>query len=330
MGILDSKKRIFDTIITEEGRKQLGVGEFDIKFAAFSDKFAFYEEDVASGSADANARLYMEAESLPQDRITFESDDNGKLKLFEKEGNLGVLGGKLVSGSFENRRTLVTDSAFASLAGLMISGSAENFCKLRIIGSKDQFLDNEDFLLSRNKIEFSIGNEAPIDREEMPSISVDDVESLFQDKRMSHIPNFMFLPPINKPNVQEPDGSPLGHFIPLEQDNYTTFEFRKKKAVRKKAFQKGSRGELSVLRRTLKGREFVDVHFTETSRQNNLFAQFFEIRDKDILKLDVIDFGSFPSKNPAKPDPHIFFVGKVFIDSVGRHTFVNIFTLIFT
>lgn len=330
MGVLDSKSRIFDTVITEEGRRQLGIGEFDLRFVAFSDKFAFYEEDVASGSADANARIYMEAVSLPQDRITFEADDSGKLKVFEKEGNLGVLGGKLVSGSFEDRRTLVTDNTFASLAGLMISGSAENFCKLRVIGSKDQLRDTENFILSRQQIEFDINNDSPIAQEDVQSISVDDVESLFQDKRLSHIPNFMFLPPINRQSVQEPDGSPLGHFVPLEQESYASFTVKRRNRIRQINFQKGSRNEFRVLRRTLRGRDFVDIEFTETSRDNNVFGQFFEIRDQEVLKLDVIDFGSFPSDNPARPDPRVFFVGKVFVDSVGRHTFVNMFTMIFS
>ena len=330
MAILDIKQRIFDTLITEEGRRQLGIGEFDIRFAAFSDKFAFYEQDLASGSADANERIYLEAASLPQDRITFEADDSGKLMPFETGANLGIIGGKLVSGSTANRRTLVTDrDQFASLAGIMISGSAENFTKLRIIGSKDQLRDTENFTLSRKQIEFNISDDAPIARENIPVISVDDVESLFQDKRLSHIPNFMFLPPINRANVQEPDGSPLGHFIPLEQDDYTSFEFHKKKRLRPRTFQKGSRGEFSVLERTLQGKERINVNFTETSRDNNLFGQFFEIREKDILKLDIIDFGSFPSEDPKSPDPHVFFAGKVFVDSVGRHTFVNIFTLVF-
>jgi hypothetical protein len=43
-------------------------------------------------------------------------------------------------------------------------------------------------------------------------------------------------------------------------------------------------------------------------------------------KLDVIDFGSFPFENG---DAHAFFVGKVYLDGLGRHTFINLFTIVF-
>lgn len=326
MGIIDSKNRIFDTIVTLEGKRQLGQGNFNIKYVIFSDASSFYQADIISGSDDASNRIYLEAVSLSRDSISFEADDRGRLKPFGKEGDLGILGGKIISGS-SGIRTLVTDpEAFASLAGTILSGSFENFSKLRVIATLDQFLDSNNFNISQNSLTFDISDDIPIREEDVQAISIDDIESIFQDKRLSHVPNFMFLPPINKPSPQEPDGSLLGKYMALEQDSYRPKIKTKIKKTKRNSIENA---EFHIFQKSLRGKSFETIEFTETSRSNNLFSQFFEIHTKEILKLDVIDFGSFPSTSPSLPDPHVFFVGKVFIDSVGRHTFTSIFTLVF-
>ena len=43
-------------------------------------------------------------------------------------------------------------------------------------------------------------------------------------------------------------------------------------------------------------------------------------------KLSIIDAGEFPVQN--KNNPHLFFAGKIYRDSVGSLTFVNIFTIV--
>ena len=66
-----------------------------------------------------------------------------------------------------------------------------------------------------------------------------------------------------------------------------------------------------------------------------------------MTKLDVIDFGLFTLTNNELKDiseedfrraqdrgqsvatKHVFFVGKLYVDSQGSHTFINVFTLIF-
>ena len=79
VGILDDKKRVLDSLITREGRRQIVGGDLRIRFAAFSDRNAFYQGDIISGSNDASERLYFETTSMPQDRVTFEADDSGRL-----------------------------------------------------------------------------------------------------------------------------------------------------------------------------------------------------------------------------------------------------------
>ena len=79
----------------------------------------------------------------------------------------------------------------------------------------------------------------------------------------------------------------------------------------------------------LKGREKETITFYETSLENNLIGQFFEIGQTTFKKLDVIDFGEFVTGDEDFPEKHVFFVGKVFPDSKDSYTFVNMFTLVF-
>jgi len=305
-GILEKKSRILDTIITQEGRKKLSTGGLNISFVAFSDSKTFYKSDL-SGSADAQSRVYLEAANLPQDQITFESDDSGKLSVF-KGGNLGVLGGKVLSGSNVKYLTYVTGSDFSTLASTVLSSSLDSFDKLRVIGSSDPFLDDEKFRLSHNVVNFSATNNSPISPDRPKKVSIDDTESLFQDNRLSHLPNFKFLPPVNKPTIEEPNGSSLGNYLPIGQREILTFE--------------------ELLSELPDTKEVIE--FSLTSRENNVAAQFFEIMPNEIKKLEVIDFGSFLSNDPIFPEKRVFFVGKLFTDNYGSHTFVNVFTLIFS
>lgn len=82
-GILDNKKRIMDTIVTQEGRRQLSSGNFKIKYASFTDGNTFYEEDLVAGSTDATIRIPFEAVNKFQDNIVFETDDSGNLLKFQ-------------------------------------------------------------------------------------------------------------------------------------------------------------------------------------------------------------------------------------------------------
>ena len=85
-GILDNKKRIMDTIVTQEGRRQLSSGNFKIKYASFTDGNVFYEEDLLTGTTDATIRVPFETVNKWQDNIVFETDDSGNLLSFQGDG----------------------------------------------------------------------------------------------------------------------------------------------------------------------------------------------------------------------------------------------------
>lgn len=308
-GILDNKTRMLDTIITREGRRQMAAGNLRVHFVSYTDSDTFYEKDAISGSTDPSERIFLEASHLPQDQITFEADDSGRLIPF-RGGNLDVINGNILSGSSDAFLKIVTGSAFASTSELLLDSSIDNFQKLFIIKTEDVFFDRSDeFELAVNDIDFVITDSSPIPLGVSKVAKIDKIESLLQDRRLSHLPNFRYLPPINKPDITDSEGSLLGDFPVLgERTAELTYQEIEKELERK---------------------PFKTVEFAQTSQVSNIVSQFFEQKDETLRKLDVIDFGEFVTNDPDFPTKHIFFVGRIFIDGFGAQTFVNMFSLVF-
>ena len=300
-GILYNKQRIFDTVITDEGKRQLATGKMQIKFASFTDCATFYQSDTVSGSEDAGTRIFLEAPSnLPFDKITFEADDSGKLLPFKNTEEIKILNGFIVSGS-----TIIT-SSINSLAGTVLSQSLDSFKKLQLIGTEDKFFGKSTFELNEEKLTFSITNKAPFGENDIKSIVIENAESLFSDKRLSNAINFVFLPPVKKLD-QNTIGIPLGIYKRLKTSNLAQI---------KKEF-------INNLNNLEKNGFCREITFLDTSRNNNIISQFFEIGNNEVKKLDIVDFGFLENNK------RIFFIGKLFIDNNEMPTFINMFSIVF-
>src|SRR5574344_131514 len=99
-GILNSKERVIDLLVTQEGRRQISNGQLKIEHISFSDDDTFYKADLLSGSEDTRNRIFFEVGNLPQECITFESNDSGRLKPFNNNDNLTLLNGQVLSGTY--------------------------------------------------------------------------------------------------------------------------------------------------------------------------------------------------------------------------------------
>jgi len=326
-GILNAKERIMDVILTVEGKKQLAQGTLKAEYVSFTDNGMFYSLDtIVSGGLDVSDRFQLEPTSLPQDTITLEADDGGKLNGFPAYDNVKytVRAGQIFSSSIENKTVPVTGSQFASLAGSLLSSSLDNFKKLYILQSPDP-VDNKEreFIVGPKSKEFVITNDNPIGPDGIKVARINHIESFFQDKKLSHLPNYAFLPPVNKAKLGVDERVALGEYINLSQEPILTLE---DVLTEISGFEQKGYSET--------------VYFTETSRINNLFCQIYELSSGQLAKLDVIDFGEFVDERKVSPNvddlyyhasntKHVFFVGKVYIDDYGVSTFTNIFTLIF-
>jgi len=314
-GILNPVQRLFDTILTTEGRKQVAAGKLKAKFYAFTDAGMHYsQETIVSGGLDETYRIQLEAASLPQDTISIEADDAGMLTGFPLSGSTKFIfrGGQILSSSSDLRtHTKVTGSKFTSLGEHLLKSSTNNFSNQYILRSPDPFeADNLSFIIGPTEVTHSITNRNPFNKKHISTLDVTKADSFFQDRRLSHIPNYTFLPPVNRPRLGSTEATPLGEYVSLNQKPIFSFDDLKKELDRLER-----KGYMSL------------IHFTETSRQSNIFSQFFEVGQNEMSKLDVIDFGSFPVKNGR--DQHVFFVGKVYNDDNGTDTFINLFTVIY-
>jgi len=353
MGILDSKTRIMDTIITTEGRRQLGRGNFRPEFATFTDGQAFYEEDFVSGSTDARDRFLFEATSLPSDKIFLEYDDSGRLlgspdvKISIDAGLEGS--GILLKDSNSTFYTKLSDpTSFAKIAQTLVTGSIENIKRNQLLSSQipTEFND-KSFTLSSNKIDFIIDNYQPFGRSPLNYIKdIEELPPFLHSEKLSHIPNFKFLPPVNSNGqglslYEDLNESEIINFRDLidrigelpneanliEQENVDLTIF----GSIDEAFVNAARLNQS---NPTSGKPRESIHFLNTSLANNIFADVHEIKTDEnsqfFEKMSVIDFGSFiDNSDPARPEKRVYFVGKV-KEGVGKlPTFINIFTLIF-
>jgi len=309
-GIINNKSRVFDVILTTEGKRQVAEGSLRASYYSFTDSSTIYNRDtIESGSLTETHRFVLEAANSPYDQITFESSDAGLLTGFPISGSekYSFINGRVYSGSQENNSSPVTGSQFSTVVGGLLSSSIDAF-KNQLILKSPEIIDDRpiNFVISNGNVEFTITSDT-IGKNKVGTARVDHIESFFQDKRLSHIPNFQFLPPVNKPSTGEIVGTPIGNYINVQQQRIETL-----KELKDELKTYGTDYEKSI-------------SFLETSQENNMIGQMFEIANGEVRKLDVIDFGNFEDSGE-----HVFFVGKVFIDDLETQTFVHMFTLIFS
>jgi hypothetical protein len=310
MGILDSKKRIMDAVLTPLGREYLARGGLKVSYATITDGQAYYDPSSVTGSYDtANDRIYFESPySLPHDTLALVTDDTGDLVPasafgydISTEGTI-YSGGSPVIGltsgsSFSSAITSVTDMFKTSLGYNMIVASA------------DPLDDTPDFVINPNQGSFYLENSMA---ERLSVTSINTADSLFFDRRFSGKDQFKYLPPVvssGKNKIQ------LGKFKNIKRSNDFTYE-----NLKQEVFGTNSK---SVKQR-------LDIKIQDTSLENDMVVQLFEVTPTGVTKLDAVDFGEvFDSTDRERPQKRIVFFGKVFLDDTETATYANLFTVVF-
>lgn len=208
-GILNSKERVVDAVITQEGKRQIAKGNLNFVFGTVSDRHSYYEKDVVSGSTDATLRVYFEPyiESI-NDSIVMESDDSGMLlgypttpdTYIASDGT--VLKHETVSGKLKYE-PVALDSQFASLADSIISSATDRFKNLQSIGTRDpdEPLDLKMEITPKSH-DFTINNKFPWPTGPTSALTnIDYVEPLFFDEMLAKSINFQYLPPLKSDDV---------------------------------------------------------------------------------------------------------------------------------
>lgn len=316
MGILNNKERIFDTIITKEGKRQIASGKMQIEFASFSDNKTFYQKSGSNGFAeDASKRIFFETNNSYQDLIIPEISDGNVIHPFKTKDFL-TLNSKIASGTLSiGFNSTINNYLSGGLNGIInnyLDNITQNFLDLRILSTKDPFSDTSNFTLQNNSGSFSlINNDFNKIKDNNGIIKAENSPSLFADKYFSHLPNFQYLPPINTKTSADDQDILLGNYVKLNHEEIKSYE---------------------DIKNLLKDKENVNIKFYDTSRENNLVIQVFECVDDNnglkIEKLSSVDFGEFSILETKENNKTIHFIGKIIKDGNGSDTFFNIFTLL--
>jgi hypothetical protein len=309
-GILDSKRRILDALLTVDGRRQMAANTIDISFATFSDEGLFYDSEDGRSARDISDLPILEVASLPRDVIIPEVDDDGAFSLNLSDGNKIVNGRKVISGALDTIsvdgngvrtvtkvESVLTGTINVYSASLDVISTAKNhFDQLNLIRTDDGLLDSL-FKVDTNTIKLTT---SPIET------ALSAIRPLVFDDCLSHTINTRFLPP--EVTTDENKSIPLGDYPKLNKQPYNNFD----------AFEDGE------LMDSISSRE---VNFTNTGKSNNLLCQMFEINADTVTKLTVVDYGEFvDAKENVK---RVFFLVKPIRDSNGAPKLCKLFTLVF-
>lgn len=334
-GILDSKERLIDFIITPQGRGQMADGRMRIEFATLTDMHTFYTSSRPDGIADdASGRIYFETHTSRTDLITPEIAPGNFMQPF-RAGSFVIAGKNIAKETFQTSSTGFTSDALTGSqiqddAESMLSSLFKHFEGMRILGSEDVFSNSSEFdlgastgsfIITDKDLEMNQGrgiylkdlspNYFPEDERDTDvdgSVSLEKSPSIYADPRFAHFPNFRYMPPVNVPEHNK-EPQVLGNYPKLNSANETENPI----------------AHLST-------RQKVTVNIAEVSKYKNLFCQAFQfsnLQDASIIdKLSIVDYGVFPGPIGGSPR-HYFFVGKLYRDAEGVDTFMNIFTLEF-
>ena len=237
-GILNSKERVMDTLITAPGRAQAANGHMQFRYVTFTDRHSFYDREYTpTGSniaTDAGERIYFEAENRFQDLLCLETDLNGRISWQKKnfkvpnsliQGIDGLYEYIVVSGSFPTGS--IINSLVGGIPEEITKGLGTAYNQQHFLSTQDFFNPNSEFLLSTSSLDFNMTSHTPDSSWVSPNMSIEELPPAYRDWRFSHRPNFQFLPPINK----LPPGARMERVLPFIVTNLDLPNIRFETAV---------------------------------------------------------------------------------------------------
>ena len=309
-GILDKKTRFVDTFLTDQGRHELAKGELRFSFGVFSDYATYYDTSVddPAAIADSSKRIQFEVANRPQDLVIPEYDADGGM--LYPAGDFDIVNGqlKVLTGS----GALLSGDQLVSSASTAISDAINSFVDMMPLRTEEAVTATTGFELSLSSKTFEINSEKPLSKQHPKTLQLENAESLWQDKKLTHVRNFQFLPPKNKTSGQQ-----LRDYPKIQQPEPQSYD-----DLRAELDGTGVGGWSGV-------GDPAEIKFDKTSPTNNLVCQVWEVTSSSMTKLRMIDFGEFADSDPFSPGKHVFFLGKLFDDDTGDKTFLNLFTVVF-
>ena len=294
-GMLNSKNRVLDVVLTELGRKQMDKGQFEVSFVSFSDKCTEYLSDDSGVAIDIKDRVYFEAFSSPSDEIIPEIDDIGNFILTKQVSptltvNNGVLYEKIDSG-YQEVDGFSQVSKFTSLTTGRFNG-------LQILRTEN---NTPDFDTNVAGAKMAV----PTEVVKLPD-HVSGLKPILVDPRFSGTINTMFLPPKVRHGLVE---------APLRAYNRFGKEHSQKSLVEE-------------IKNSSYSKATIELGGDKYYKEYNLLGQIFMKKDQTIRKYLLIDAGEYKNKD-QEISMQIYHCGFIFKDENGTSKFSRAFSIIF-
>jgi len=216
----------------------------------------------------------------------------------------------------------VPSAVFANQIEGLLTASFDNFQELRTLSTIDKTFTEDKFVVTETAIDFDISNlkQNIKDYAALPP-SLNSIDSIFNDDKMSNLINFRYLPPIVKTNsTLLPDKTDVDALQPYLLADYPPFGDNKKPI------------SFTEIKNQLKDYPEKTIEFLETTRKNNLLCQVFEVANGAVKKLDIVEYGNVKNDmfDSNVVSNKVYFLGKTFLDDRGTTTYINMFTLVFS
>ena len=288
-GLLTSKERIIDFILTPHGRSRVMSGNSSVKYVSFSDHGSSYDR---RGRDDVVQRpslgISLEAFSTQWDTVTVTTDESGTVNQFVGDQISLVRDGSLMlSGS--------TSGSFSDRAGLIVSATLDSLVHLQPLKTARNDKLSAFELCPKSHV-FTLTDRYPFD-DEPSTAHVDSIEPLYLDRRFNGS-RFAYLPPV-QPDFVSGSLVPLGHYTKLNEGLFDSDRLH---------------DELSRV-------ESMRFVLPEGSRESMYIMQMFEESGTRVEKLAV-------TKPVVVGGSSVCYAGKLFENSAGQAVFVSMFTLV--
>jgi hypothetical protein len=296
-GILNSKQRIMDVLITNNGRRQIADGTFKIEFASFSDHGMFYRDDGTGVADDAGSRIMFEAYSSNTDTIIPEINSKNSVSMDTSSGK-SVVNGSVANDDANVAATFLSGAVdiYSSSADI-IQTAIDHIDHLQIIGSTNPRVLKEYFNLSKYEVSFEPVKKA--------TRQIENISAIWAHETTNSQPQFRYMAPIYESNnvVQ-----PLATYVKLNYEPTKTF-----------ASLKNSLGVNSQVR---------TVNIESSDQITNLVLQCFEPKENEVNKLAMVDYGSY-FDDTGQFLGSIYHLGKMYRDDHNNPKFIRLMSILF-
>jgi hypothetical protein len=291
-GILDSRSRIVDFILTGEGKKDLAAGKLDISFATFTDAGTYYQSDSSGVRITPEASLTFESYASYGDVITLEKDLDGSILSIPPSPSAATF--QSISGAsredrlktFENT-VLRTGEILDAMSLIRSDTTFENF--------DDSIVQSRD-TINVTRTDYVYGQE---------TVPLSDLSYVFLDGRFKNFDSFKYLPP------------------EVETDSGTSQVFRFSQIPELFSFSYFNPQTITAM-------GSIDFSPETPGSKISVAAQIFEYDSSSDIsstwsKLDCFYFG--PSVLGDGTNAHVFFAGKR-VERDQAFSFINLFTIL--